>query len=613
MTGLQYTPYSIPLILAAITCGTLAVIVWQRRPGPGVIPFLILMAGVIEWTLTYAIELAVTDLGVKTLLAGVEYIGITTIPAAWLAFGLQYTGREKWLTRRNAALLVIEPVIVVLAALTNSSHHLLWSTVALGTTNSFVFLATTDGLLFWLHAAYSYALIVIGTLALVQAMIRSPQFYRGQVATLLSGIVAPWIANVVYISGVAWFPGLDPTPFAFALSGLAFAWSLIRFRLMDVVPVAREAVIDSMSDAMLVLDSHGRVVDINRAGLGIIGKSSTSEAIGNLVTQLLPGQQALIEKYRNVEEARAEVTTGQAAAQRVYELRISPVRNRHNDLTGRVIVLRDISDLKNAAEQIQTQNESLVKANQALAIARKQADEANQLKSQFLATMSHELRTPLNAVIGYAQLLLAGIAGELKQEQLSYQERILINAQHLLKLINEVLDLSKIEAGRMELVQGPFNLQECLNEVLAQNKVLADQKTLSVALTIDDQLPKTLVGDVARIKQIVINLLSNAIKFTEKGCIKVEVQQEGKATWKLIVTDTGIGIPSHMQAVIFDEFRQVDHSPSRQYGGTGLGLAIVRRLVLMMGGTIRVNSEVGQGSSFAITLPLIEEAQLIAE
>ncbi len=276
---------------------------------------------------------------------------------------------------------------------------------------------------------------------------------------------------------------------------------------------------------------------------------------------------------------------------------------------GRVVfegIFLDVTERRQAQEQVQTQNEALVKANRQLAVARRQAEVASKLKSQFLATMSHELRTPLNAVIGYAQLQLAGMVGELTPDQFAYQERILVNAQHLLHLINEVLDLSKIEAGRLELSERPFSVRACLGEVMTQNKVLADNKGLAFTLEVDDRLPETLVGDYGRIKQIIINLVSNAIKFTDEGSVTVAATLQDEAMWRISVTDSGSGIPSHLQEVIFDEFHQAENGLDR--GGTGLGLAIVRKLVLMMRGNIRLSSEVGRGSTFTVTLPLVTEA-----
>ena len=264
----------------------------------------------------------------------------------------------------------------------------------------------------------------------------------------------------------------------------------------------------------------------------------------------------------------------------------------------------DFQLLQESENTSRVQNETLIKANRELAIARKQAEAANKLKSQFLATMSHELRTPLNAIIGYTQLQLAGMVGELNDELRGFQERIFVNAQHLLHLINDVLDLSKIESGRLDLIERPYNLRDCIDEVITQNRVLAEGKGLKLNVKVDERLPEVVIGDRGRVKQVLINLLSNGVKFTDAGSITVETALQDNMTWRLAVTDTGIGIPSHLQQTIFDEFRQADEGFER--GGTGLGLAIVRRLVLMMDGSIRITSEVGKGSTFTVTLPLVQ-------
>jgi len=316
------------------------------------------------------------------------------------------------------------------------------------------------------------------------------------------------------------------------------------------------------------------------------------------------------------------------------ELSLAPIHNDEGmlthyvgistDVTGRILAEEkiqsqnqelvlanfELSNARRAAEdaaaQIQQQNEALMEANRELAYARRQAEEATRLKSQFLATMSHELRTPLNAIIGYTEIQLAGMAGELTQEQKDYQDRVLANADHLLQLINDVLDIAKIEAGRLEMVDNPFDVRLWLDELVGQTKGLAVDKRLSFEVNIDERMPRLLVGDTARLKQIAINLVSNAIKFTESGGVRIQIRVHGRDAWKFIVSDTGIGIPSHLLETVFEEFRQVDSSSQRKQGGTGLGLSIVRKLTLMMGGNVRVSSELGKGSTFTVILPLRE-------
>lgn len=242
-----------------------------------------------------------------------------------------------------------------------------------------------------------------------------------------------------------------------------------------------------------------------------------------------------------------------------------------------------------------------------LIAAREKAEEANQLKSQFLATISHELRTPLTAIILYADLLqkIAKKERNLTKKQLSYLEYVLLNGERLLALINDVLHMSKIEAGHLKLSKEPFSPTDLLEDLKKQMQGLADSKKLALKTTLDPALSARLVGDREYLEQIAINLISNAIKFTEAGQIDVRFRKMDDSQWAISVTDTGIGIPAHAQEYIFDEFRQVDGGSQRKRGGTGLGLAIVHKLALMMGGKVALLSQPGKGSTFTVRLPIV--------
>ncbi|MGI8496580.1 MAG: ATP-binding protein [Gemmatimonadaceae bacterium] len=277
-----------------------------------------------------------------------------------------------------------------------------------------------------------------------------------------------------------------------------------------------------------------------------------------------------------------------------------------HDLTQQVENERLYQELKKFSaeleDRIRLATSDLEAQNMKLQWQSSELEKAYRLKSEFLASMSHELRTPINALIGYAALMLDRIYGELTPKQVEGLTRIQASSEHLLALINDILDLAKIEAGKMPVHLEHAPLRAIIQEVAAQIEPLIRTRSLEFTYRVDDDVPAMLT-DRTKLKQILLNLLSNAVKFTHAGSITMEARLQREEV-EIAVTDTGIGIrPEHLD-VIFEEFRQVDQSRTREYGGTGLGLSITRKLIALLGGDIRVMSTYGEGTTFTVVLPV---------
>jgi len=668
------------------------------------------------WGISYILELAAMDMQSKMFWAIIKFVGVVASPVAWLTFAFEYTGRRAWINARRLAMLSIIPLTSIILLATNESHQLFWASKDLVVEGGFHLLVTTYGPWFWVHAAYTYTLIMVGLVLIIRALLRWPAQYRGQMIWILLSTLTPLIANAITIFQI--LPILiDLTPFAFTVTGIGMVYALFRHRLLDIAPIARDIIIEGMKDGMIVVDANRRIVDINQAAREIIGISGEKQPIGKQLADVLSPWADLVTKYRDISEAEDEINIGEGEDQRWYEFHLSTLKDENNLPIGRVITARDITDRKQAEYLLQEsearfrqivenasdliyrvdmegnvtyanpavllamgfeeeeevlgrhyldlvvphmrhkakriyqhqlvsktnntynefialtadgrelwfgQNVELIyngeyivefqavarditvvkQAQDALRIARDQALEASRAKTQLLSKVSHELRTPLGGILGYAELLQGNTFGELSQRQHKAVNEIVESADYLTNMVNELLDEAQLRSSTATLIEknfAPFNL---IQSAISGLDILAQKKGLSFSVQIDPNLPQEIFGDDRRIRQIVINLIGNAIKFTKEGSVQLNVSRPDEHHWEIQVADTGIGIPKNEQVVIFEPFRQLNSSVTRDNRGVGLGLSITKQLVELMHGRIVLESEPDIGTTFIVLRPI---------
>ena len=352
----------------------------------------------------------------------------------------------------------------------------------------------------------------------------------------------------------------------------------------------KKAILNSLSELMVFVDLELKIVWANKASLEYIGLK-LEEVVGsnyeNFFTMRdeISGKSYVRKALESGAEEFGEVVTPEG---KVWMICANLIRDEDNRITGILQTGLDITAYKRSEER--------------LLQAKLEAEGANRTKSEFLANMSHELRTPLNSIIGFSDILLDRVFGELNEKQLRYINNISTSGKHLLELINDILDLSKVEAGKMELHYSEFSVNSVFEEVIAILVPLAQKKSIEIAFSIDSVT--TLEADRSRLIQVLYNLVSNAIKFTpDEGKIYLTCKKRGSRAF-ISVIDTGIGISPEDQRKLFQPFTQIDASASRQYCGTGLGLALVKKIVDMHQGDIWIESDVEKGSTFIFAIPL---------
>ncbi len=549
-----------------------------------------IMCGTLVQNVGYLLEVAAPALEAAVTAVTVENVGSAFVPLCycWFTYAYCYAAPPKKLLGVLGAInfMVLPTVFFNWNGLFYRSFQ--W----LSTESGFHYISIEYGPLYALfmvtRIGIPYILCIYTLLRAIR--LRLDQRLNRQYKTILFISTMPIIMLVAYVCKLTKVFDLTPVTLAFSMSLVVIVvWSR---RNYDFRHLAAEKVLESLGDGVIALDDHDRLVSYNRAA---------AQIFVSLPTHKLGEDIRVVEDFRE-EMLNENIPWSFSINRQHYECHSKRIVDENGRKQGCVILILDMTDIKAYINEIKR--------------VRQQAEKANIAKSEFLANMSHEIRTPMNAIIGLNDIIMEGTGDPAIY---AHAKDVKSAAKNLLAIINDILDLSKVEAGKMELVCADYHLKTVVDEVVGMMDLAASKRGLVMKYECDSALPCRYNGDEGRIKQILINILNNAIKFTKEGYVRACVtgrpgEQEDVELITFRVEDTGCGIREEDLGKIFEDFRQVDAKRNRSVEGTGLGLAIVRHLVELMGGTIGVESVYGEGTVVSFTIPQkIVDRRSIAE
>jgi PAS domain S-box-containing protein len=563
-----------------------AVYVWRYRGRPTATSLVVVLAALIEWSLARAVELAAGDPATRGRFCDLKYVGLVVLVPAAIVFVLQYAGYVRRPSPLLLGLLAVEPLVVLVALAIPSTHHLFHTYVspqAPGATASVRY-----GPLFWVHFVYFNAAIWLCLAAFVETMARTSRPYRRS-ALLLGSLALPLGANLLSTLNFERFGPVDLPPFTFLVIAVFITLAVFRLHLLDLRPIARGRIFQTIGEGVVVLDLGGKVIDANLAAERLLGQP-LARVVAQPAERVAPGWTELL--HRQLGNGGGEAVEEVTAGGRTNEVTVSLLTDHLGWPTGRLVVARDVTERRRAEQQLRDSLER----EQASA---RQLRALDQMKGTFLQAVSHDLRTPLASVLGIAvtlqrhqEKLDAGDAADLL-------ERLGKSARRMDRLLNDLLDLDRLAQPTVSPEREYVDLGELVQRVVKDvSAELVDHRQVYV-----DVCPVRLEVDPPKVERIVENLLANAARHTPPGTpVWVRVRPRGKGAL-LAVEDAGPGVPDQLRETIFQPFRQgprkATHAP-----GLGVGLALVRVFAQLHGGTAWVQDRgEGPGASFQVYLP----------
>ncbi len=585
--SLHFNIFSIILLASGVAAAMVGFVLLQRRH-TAIVWFAVMMHASAIWAIAYAFELSSATLDQMLFWINFEYIGVSFLPAIWIMFVIHFIEKRQWLTFTNVLVIFLFPTITMVMVLTNSHHHLHYFSTSVDTSGPFPLLVLENGPWYTIHTVFFYFLMALGMFLLARHFRKFDTFYRNQTIIILAGAVVPWITNLIYLLGYRPHEYIDLTPYAFIVTALVIAFGLTRYRLFDIVPYAREQLIENLQEGMLVLDEHGRIIDLNGTMQKFLNSYSPM-LIGNKLPEVLSTQPAIQHLLLHAGHHRVEITLSN---NHEYEVSATRLQDKRKQFVGTLLIFWDITNRKKTTALLKTQADEL--------------RELNDLKNQMFSIIAHDLKSPMAGLNSLLQFADSG--GFSEQELKEILPLLSRNVNNTSILLNNLLSWSRSQLEGEQIRPKLFDL----SELTANNFTLLEKRAAEKGIKlINESIPRTLIfGDLDMIDLVLRNLLGNAIKFCNQGdTITLQANQQETFT-RVMVIDTGLGMDDRTKEKLF-QLMAKSRRGTNDEKGTGLGLKLCKDFIEKNGGTIRAESELGKGSTFIFELPNAPSVQEI--
>lgn len=580
-----FNSYSIILIFCGVVTFVFSYNLFEKK-GEAVRLFGYMMLSNAIWSLGYGLELASNTLEQMKFFVNIQYLGITTLPMNWFLFCLQLSGKDCWYKKKkNMATLLAISIVTIILVCTNDHHHLQYLNLAIDHSGPFPMLVVTPGIWYRIFTAYFYILLALGSYLIWVKFKKAEPIYKRQNYTILFAALIPWIANLAYLMGFRPLENLDLTPFAFIFASALIAIAIYRFKLFDILPIAREKVLDLIQDGYLVLNAEDRVIDYNPAVKKYLSDEHRDRIIGTPIHKLFPGQTGLLDFLLKHHSGKIEMKV--ELGEQLFDLEADIMHLNNNQLSNEAIVIKiqDLTAIRQEELKSKFQTEELKRLNQ--------------LKDKIFSIIAHDLRGPLVNLSEVLKMINTDMITLEEFKNLS--PKLSSDILYTTDLLENILHWSRSQLKGYGINKTYFELRSMILNEVNYHLPSATNKKISI---IHDVFPGiTVYADMIMIQIVVRNIINNAIKFCEEGCeINISAIYQTDHTMMIRISDNGRGMPPELIERLFTSTVRSTRGTMNEKG-TGLGLMICKDFMKRNNGQILVESKKGEGTTFYLQLP----------